>query len=92
MDIPSLAHRRRRGDMIYTLGDFFKISQRTTRGHHYKIYKEHETKSPRMNSFPNRIINDWNGLTPEIVSATSTNSVKNKLDNKWKERMYDTPF
>ena len=102
-DIKSLAHRRRRGDIIYTYkiltgkmninkGDFFKISQLTTRGHHYKIYKEHGTKLPRINSFSNRIINDWNRLTPEIVSATSTNSFKNKLDNKWKERMYDSPF
>ena len=60
--------------------EFFKLSQQTTRGHPLKIYKQHATKLPRINTFSNRIINDWNELTSEIVTATSTNSFKNKLD------------
>ena len=71
--------------------DFFKVSQLTTRGQ-YKIYKERATKLPRINTFSNRIINDWNGLTSEIARATSTNSFKNKLDKQWKKRIYGAPF
>ena len=72
--------------------EFFKLSQQTARGHPLKIYKQHVTKLPRINTFSNRIINDWNGLTSEIVTATSTNSFKNKLDKHWKGRIFDSPF
>ena len=72
--------------------EFSKLSQQTTRGHPLKLYKQHATKLPRTNTFSNRIINDWNGLTSEIVTSTSTNSFNNKLDKQWKERIYDAPF
>ena len=103
LNLPSLAHRRKRGDMIYTYkiltgkmnmnkDEFFKLSQQTTRGHPLKLYKQHATKLTRINTFSNRIINDWNGLTSEIVTAISINSFKNKLDKHWKGRIFDAPF
>ena len=102
LNLPSLAHRRR-GDTIYTYKiitekmnmhkkDFSEVSQLTTSGHQYQIYKERAAKLPRINTFSNRIINDWNGLTSEIVRAASTNSFKNKLDKQWKKRIFDAPF
>ena len=72
--------------------EFFKLSQQTTRGHPLKLYKQHATKLTRINTFSNRIINDWNGLTSEIVTATSTNLFKNKLDKQWKGGIFDAPF
>ena len=99
LNLPSLTHRRRRGDMIFAYkivtgkmnmnkDDFFKISHLTTRGHPLKIYKQHAKKLPRINTFSNRIVNDWNKLPSKIVQAKSTNSFKNELDKYWSEEMY----
>ena len=62
---------------------FFERSHLRTRGHKYKIYKEHATKLPRINTFSNRIVNDWNELPAEIVEADSINSFKNQLDSQY---------
>ena len=72
------------GKMNMNKDESFKLSQQTTKGHPLKLYKQHATIVPLINTFSNRIINDWNGLTSEIVTATSTNSLKNKLDKHWK--------
>ena len=71
-------HRKRRGDMIQTYKIitekinlnkdlFFKISRSATRGHNYKLYKQHANKLVRIASFSKRIVNDWNGLDPKVV-------------------------
>ena len=72
--------------------DFFKISKLTTRGHRFKIFKEHGTKLPRIQSFSQRIVKAWNALPPKVVSEATTNGFKNKLDDHWKNERYDTPF
>ena len=103
LHLPSLLHRRRRGDMICTYkimtgkvnidkDDFFKASKLTTRGHKFKIFKQHGKKLPRIQSFSHRIVNCWNKLTPEVVNAPTTNSFKNKLDEHWGSDIYETPF
>ena len=102
LNLLSLTHRRRRGDMITTYKlvtgrmnlnkeYFFKAPHSTMRGHKHKIFKEHATKFTRINSFSNRIVRDWNALS-DIVGAASTNTFKHKLDAYWKEKRYDTPF
>ena len=91
LEIPSLAQRRRRGDMIFTYKlitgqmnitktDFFKMSNLSTRGHQHKIYKQHSSKLLRANVFSTRIVNDWNALPAEIIDAESATAFKNKLD------------
>ena len=103
LNLPSLQHRRRRGDMIYAYkimmekvkikaNDIFKRTNRTLRGHDFKIQKKKAIKVPSMNVFSNRIVNDWNILPRKIVSATTTNGFKNALDEYWKEEMFQTPF
>ena len=103
IELPSLAHRRMRGDMIYTYklltgqlnmskDKFFKISKTSTRGHHMKIFKEHATKLPRINTFSKRIVHEWNGLPSKVVKAGTVDTFKEKLDEHWKKRMYDHPF
>ena len=103
LDLPSLKHRRRRGDMIYTykimtnkldvnLDHFFKKTQLTTRGHKFKLFKEHATKLPRINTFSHRIINDWNSLPPTIVESETTNEFKSRLDRYWVECKFETTF
>ena len=103
LGLPSLMHRRRRGDMIYTYkiftgvvdidkDDFFETPVSTTRGHQYKILKKKANKTSRVNTFSNRIIDDWNSLPKQVVSAGSVNRFKNELDAHWSEEIYATPF
>ena len=95
LKLPSLYHRRRRGDMIMVyqllhggvdidLHDFFVLaSARNTRGHPWRLAKPHAHTRIRRNSFSVRVINDWNGLPPTVVSAESLNQFKNRLDTHW---------
>ena len=80
LNLPSLAHRRRRGDMIVTYklmtgqmninkDNFLKISSLTTRGYQFKIYKEHASKLSGINTFSKRIVEDWNALPSGIVKS-----------------------
>ena len=94
LKLPSLQYRRLRGDMIETYklitkkysinpSTFFIFAEGPTRGHPYKIAKPRSQTSIRHHFFTNRIINSWNGLTNEIVSSTSVNVFKNRLDKFW---------
>ena len=79
LDIPSLSYRRQRGDMIATYKlltnqlkikgeELFSMGNVTTRGHKYKLFKQHATKFVRTNAFSTRIVTDWNSL-PEYVGG-----------------------
>ena len=103
LNLPSLQHRRRRGDMIFAyklftgqMGlnkeDFFTFSTSAVRGHQYRVIKGKATKLCRINTFSNRIIDEWNSLPKEIVAATSTNAFKSALDKYWEHEMFATPF
>ena len=85
LNLSSLFYRRLRGDMIqaYKLSHeltrlpvqkFFKPVFSNTRGHSRKFFKEHASKRQRANFFSRRIINEWNGLSPEVVDAPSIDS------------------
>ena len=45
-----------------------------------KLYKERVIKDVCKYSFVNRVIDQWNSLPEEVISATSINSFKNRLD------------
>ena len=74
LKLPSLAHRRRRDDMIQTfkivkgLEDipterFFKFcKQSSTRGHSLKLEKPRCRTTTRQQHVSQRVINDWNSL------------------------------
>ena len=72
--------------------NFLKISSLTTRGHQFKIYKEHASKLSRINTFSKRIVENWNALPSEIVKSKSILTFKTKMDEYWGEAMYDKPF
>ena len=100
--LPSLEFRRVRGDLIEVYKICHKIydpiitkslltfADSNTRAHKYKLTK------PRFNSkqfqyfFSNRVVNIWNGLPQEVVTARSTNMFKNKIDKLLKNHMYST--
>ena len=103
LSLPSLLHRRRRGDMIFAYklftrkiglekDDIFSPSLSAVRGHEYRVIKKKATKFCRINAFSNRIIDDWNSLPQKIVAASSTDSFKNSIDEYWKEDQFITPF
>ena len=67
-------------------------TSKMTRGHPWKLRKPRTVKLPRRNAFSSRVINDWNALPAEVVSAESVNQFKNQLDRHWRDAMYDIPF
>ena len=104
LNLPSLQHRRRRGDMIMTykiLTDkvnlekesFFTLSSnRTNRGSHpLKLAKKKASKDTSLNKFSTRVVNDWNSLPSHVVMAPTTNDFKSKLDEHWKTEQFETP-
>jgi len=63
--------------------DFIKINKNDTRGHKYKIYKEHTRLNLRKYSFIHRSVNYWNNLPAEVVEAPSIPAFERRLDKLW---------
>ena len=103
LNLSSLQYRRHRGDVIlvYQMLQgrlnihrevFFKEpSLRTTRGHPHKLAKPHAQTRARRNHWSIRVINDWNSLPADIVTAGSLNEFKNKIDKHWVRNRYSHP-
>ena len=53
-----------------------------TRGHNFKIKKEHCKIDIRKNSFTFRVINQWNDLDDIVVNSKNVNEFKNRLDKQ----------
>ena len=93
LQLPSLEHRRKRGDMIdtykYIHGVYktqtpqFTISHTKTRTNTLKIAKNHHKTNIRGNFFTERVANTWNSLPEGVVTAPSLNSFKARLDSHW---------
>ena len=93
--LPSLLYRLQRGDLIflykilnnYFSSDFTNLSlytystTTTTRGHQFKLFKQHSRLLCRSNYFMNRVINEWNSLPTSVVESSSINTFKSLLDN-----------
>jgi len=57
------------------------------RGHSLKLLKPRSTSSRqvRQNFFSQRVTDEWNKLPSDIVTSTSVNMFKNKLDDYWND-------
>lgn len=99
LDLPSLFYRRARGDMIECykyLSGLSTVTQNIlprdkkamTRGHSRKLLKPSVRTSLRANFFSVRVVNSWNALPEEVVSAPSLNAFKNRLDKFWSKYKY----
>ena len=66
----------------------FKRSDYPTRGHKDKLYNPLAKTTLRLNTFSNRIMNEWNSLPSEVISAKDINDFKNKYDNIGGERKF----
>ncbi len=88
LGIPSLQYRRTRSDMV----EVFKIlngidkadkdqifqmnTDMRTRGHQMKLHKKQFRLDIRKHTFSQRVINTWNSLPANIVTAESINQFK----------------
>ena len=61
----------------------------STRGHNFKLRKSRAHTNLRLNSFSNRVINDWNSLPSYVVDAPSLSSFMNLLDEHWTNYQYN---
>ena len=98
--LPSLLYRRNRGDMIecykltHDLHDndvklHLPLSLTPRRGHQYKLFKQRAVNLDiRKYAFSIRVVDNWNKLPDEVVSAPSLNSFKSRLDAYWNENHY----
>ena len=101
LDLPTLLHRRDRGDMIQvwkhfnsyeksTLSPNFRPIPRTIRGHQFQLTwqkaKDGENGLQR-NSFYFRVSNMWNLLPPNVVNADNIDTFKSRLDEAWKHSL-----
>ena len=99
LNLYSMEYRRKRGDMIQVYkilnqmdriepSTLFTMSQNTTRGHSKKIFKQRFEKELRKFTFSQRVVDDWNSLTEDIVSSESLNTFKSRLDKYWHTKWY----
>lgn len=99
LDLPSLYYRRARGDMIETykyLQGIYKVAESPftkdensrTRGNSMKITKDRAEKTLRRNYLCLRVVNAWNSLPDQVVTAPTLNTFKARLDQQWQEHRY----
>jgi hypothetical protein len=65
---------------------FFSRHISNTRGHTMKLHKDRVNRDVLKYSFANRVIEQWNRLPEEVVSANGINTFKNKLDKYLKKK------
>ena len=99
LQLPTLVYRRKRGDMIEMYKHFhvydrqilatsFQPRDRPSRQHPHQLHtlRSYDGKrGPQTNSYYHRVVKTWNELRKKVVTAESTNSFKNKLDELWKD-------
>lgn len=95
MDLPSLEYRRQRGDMIETYkylhgkysSDVASLLLRqdptgvNTRGHCLKLQKRDCHSNNRQHYYSYRVVNLWNSLPEDVVTAESVNCFKGRFDS-----------
>ena len=97
LGLPTLEYRRQRYDMIQVFKilnnlDVVENSESLlelvtvtkTRGHNMELKKKYCKSERRKNSFFFRIVDPWNNLPDEVVSAESVNIFKSRLNTHWK--------
>jgi len=96
---------RVRGDLIETFKiltarervkkeDFFQLRQReyNLRGHQYSLEVQRSRINIRSHFFSQQTVKHWNALPDHVVSASSVNNFKNRLDScaewgNWKRKL-----
>ena len=93
LNLMSTETRRERGDQIMyykilnnkvTVDEhvLMKATETRTRGHSMKLSKTTMASEIRKNSFSNRVVNKWNGLRQETVTASNIEAFKEAYDRE----------
>ena len=93
LNLMSTETRRERGDQIMcykilnnkvTVDEhvLIKATETRTRGHSMKLTKTTMASEIRTNFFSNRVVNKWNGLRQETVTASNIESFKEAYDRE----------
>ena len=105
LDIPCLAYRKLRGDVIEVfkmlnghydqdietpLTRASEIHNREVRGAEHNLRKSKSKGNVRANSFRNRVVPFWNELPTKVKEAPSVKSFESRLDKYWKR--YDIKY
>ena len=99
INLPTLAFRRRRGDLIEmykhfnsydrsTLAPSFNPRERPSRQHAFQLHvppSNDGKRGPQTNYFYQRIASVWNQLPEKVVNAKHIDAFKNALDDFWKD-------
>ena len=101
LKLPTLTYRRLRGDVInvykyihgiYRLSladNMFEMAQYgATRGHSFKLYKHQSRLNLRKHFFSQRVVDVWNSLPDDVVTAPSLNMLKRRLDYHWRNETF----
>jgi len=101
LELTTLKERRIRGDLIETFKimtgkervDRSQFCQLSTcecqlRGHTMKLSKQQTSLDVRKFSFSQRVMQEWNKLSRDVVDVTSANQFKNRLDKFWQRYGY----
>jgi len=97
LGLPTLEHRRLRGDLIEVykyLHGYYHVQQpklelattKDLRGNALKLKKGQYRLNVRGNYFAYRVVNSWNALPDDVVTAPSVNAFKNRLDHLWRNQ------
>ena len=100
LKLPSLSYRRSRGDMIEVykimsgkydpeISNIFQHQEqenRNTRGHKYKLFKPRGRLNISKNSFCIRVVNMWNSLSENVVTANTLLTFERRLDRYWENQ------
>lgn len=98
LGLPTLAYRRHRADLLQVFkivkgvedikpDSFFKFATDSrTRGHDFKLKKQHVRTKKRQNAFSERVNNEWNNLSDKAVNSLTVNSFKSNLEKDWKNK------
>ena len=99
LNLPTLAYRRFRGDMIQTYKilngkedieytRFFEFNNQATRSNGQKLEVKTSNKDIRKNFYSVRVPKEWNNLSADIVNAPTQDTFKNRLDKFMKNKIY----
>ena len=61
--------------------EFFVVSSSQFRGHSLKLFKVRFNTNYGKFMFSNRVIDEWNALTEDIISSNTVDGFKAKLDH-----------
>ena len=73
--------------------DMFSLATNQTRGHSLKLSKKRCNSTQRLHSFSFRIVDLWNSLPQETVSARTVNSFRPHLnDTDWNVKKFNPTY